>query len=39
MTLALDKAKEADAELVMATDPDADRVGIAVKMMKTSGSF
>lgn len=31
LTLALDKAKEIDAELVMATDPDADRVGIAVK--------
>lgn len=31
MTLALNKAKEIDAELVMATDPDADRVGIAVK--------
>ncbi len=31
MTLALSKAKEIDADLVMATDPDADRVGIAVK--------
>jgi phosphoglucomutase len=31
MTLALQKAKEVDADLVMATDPDADRVGIAVK--------
>ena len=31
LTLALEKAKEIDAELVMATDPDADRVGIAVK--------
>ncbi|NGP75730.1 phospho-sugar mutase [Balneolaceae bacterium YR4-1] len=31
LTMALDKAKEIDAELVMATDPDADRVGIAVK--------
>lgn len=31
LTLALNKAKEIDAELVMATDPDADRVGIAVK--------
>ncbi|MFH5831728.1 phospho-sugar mutase [Halalkalibaculum sp. DA384] len=31
LTLALDKAREIDAELVMATDPDADRVGIAVK--------
>lgn len=31
LTMALEKAKEVDAELVMATDPDADRVGIAVK--------
>ncbi|WP_420575732.1 phospho-sugar mutase [Ekhidna sp.] len=31
MTLALKKAKEIDADIVMATDPDADRVGIAVK--------
>ncbi|MDZ7681859.1 MAG: phospho-sugar mutase [Fodinibius sp.] len=31
LTMALDKAKEIDAELVMATDPDGDRVGIAVK--------
>lgn len=31
LTMALDKAKEIDAELVIATDPDADRVGIAVK--------
>lgn len=31
LTLALKKAREIDAELVMATDPDADRVGIAVK--------
>jgi phosphoglucomutase len=31
LTMALNKAKEVDAELVMATDPDADRVGIAVK--------
>lgn len=31
MTLALDLAKKIDADLVMATDPDADRVGIAVK--------
>ncbi|MDR8393278.1 phospho-sugar mutase [Aliifodinibius sp. S!AR15-10] len=34
LTLALNKAKEIDAELVMATDPDADRVGIAVKNTK-----
>ncbi len=31
LSLALKKAQEIDAELVMATDPDADRVGIAVK--------
>ncbi len=31
MTLALNKAKELDADLVMATDPDADRVGMAAK--------
>lgn len=31
LKLALKKAEEIDAELVMATDPDADRVGIAVK--------
>ncbi|MDX5347091.1 MAG: phospho-sugar mutase, partial [Hymenobacteraceae bacterium] len=31
MTLALEKASEVDADLVLATDPDADRVGIAVK--------
>ena len=31
LTLALNKAKEIDADLVMATDPDTDRVGIAVK--------
>ena len=37
LTLALNKAKEIDADLVMATDPDADRVGIAVK--NDSGDF
>lgn len=31
MTLAMKKAEEIDADLVLATDPDADRVGIAVK--------
>ncbi|MDX1618614.1 MAG: phospho-sugar mutase [Balneolaceae bacterium] len=31
LTMALEKARKIDAELVMATDPDADRVGIAVK--------
>jgi len=37
LTLALKKAQEADADLVLATDPDADRVGIAVK--NTDGEF
>lgn len=31
---AIEKAKEVDADLVMATDPDADRVAIAVKNIK-----
>lgn len=31
MTMALQKAEAIDADLVMATDPDADRVGIAAK--------
>ncbi|HAF29352.1 MAG TPA: phosphoglucomutase [Bacteroidales bacterium] len=31
LALALKKAKEIDADIVMATDPDADRVGIAIK--------
>ncbi|MAL17711.1 MAG: phosphoglucomutase [Balneola sp.] len=34
LDMALNKAKEIDAELVMATDPDADRVGIAVKNLE-----
>ncbi len=37
LTLALKKAKDIDADLVLATDPDADRVGIAVK--NTEGEF
>ena len=32
LELAIKKAKEVDADLVMATDPDGDRVGIAVKL-------
>ncbi|UCG28742.1 MAG: phospho-sugar mutase [Bacteroidales bacterium] len=31
LSMAIEKAKEVNADLVMATDPDADRVGIAVK--------
>lgn len=31
LTMALNKAKETDADMVAATDPDADRVGIAVR--------
>jgi phosphoglucomutase len=31
LTLALAKARTVDADIVMATDPDADRVGLAVK--------
>jgi len=34
MKLSLAKAKEIDADIVMATDPDADRVGIAIKNAK-----
>ncbi|MEL7001136.1 MAG: phospho-sugar mutase [Bacteroidota bacterium] len=37
MSLALKKAQQIDADLVMATDPDADRVGIAVKDL--NGNF
>ncbi len=33
LAMALDKAEEIGADLVMATDPDADRVGIAVRDM------
>ena len=31
LKMAIEKAEEVEAELVMATDPDADRVGIAVR--------
>jgi len=34
LRLALEKAREVDADLVLATDPDADRVGIALKNHK-----
>ncbi|MDX9696660.1 MAG: phospho-sugar mutase [Bacteroidales bacterium] len=37
LELAIKYAKEKDAELVLATDPDADRVGIAVKDLQ--GNF
>lgn len=37
LEMAINKAKEIDADLVMATDPDADRVGIAVKNL--NGEF
>ncbi|MDR0365084.1 MAG: phospho-sugar mutase [Bacteroidales bacterium] len=37
LTMALEKAKKVDAELIMATDPDADRVGIAIKNL--NGEF
>ena len=37
LMMAINKAVETGAELVMATDPDADRLGIAVK--NTSGEF
>jgi phosphoglucomutase len=32
--LAIKKAKEIDAEVILATDPDADRIGVAVKDLK-----
>ncbi len=31
MTMALDKAKQIKADLILATDPDADRVGVGVR--------
>ncbi|WP_164126847.1 phospho-sugar mutase [Sphingobacterium luzhongxinii] len=37
MSMAMRKGQELDADVVMATDPDADRVGIAVK--NTEGQF
>lgn len=37
LAMAIKKAEDTDAELVMATDPDSDRVGIAVK--DPSGKF
>ncbi|MGG5903086.1 phospho-sugar mutase [Sphingobacterium daejeonense] len=37
MSMAMRKGEEIDADVVMATDPDADRVGVAVKL--PSGEF
>jgi phosphoglucomutase len=37
LKLALEKARQTDADLVMGTDPDADRVGVAVKDL--NGNF
>ena len=37
LSMAIEKAKSVNADLVMATDPDADRVGIAVR--KPDGEF
>ena len=37
LKLAIEKAEETDADLVMATDPDSDRVGVAIK--DNSGKF
>jgi len=37
MQMALDKARSIDADLVLATDPDADRIGVGVK--DTEGNF
>jgi phosphoglucomutase len=37
MQMALDKGKQVGADLIMATDPDADRVGIALR--KPSGDY
>jgi phosphoglucomutase len=37
MQMALDKGKQVGADLIMATDPDADRVGVALR--KPSGEY
>ena len=34
LAMAVEKAKEVDADMVMASDPDADRLGIAIKNSK-----
>ena len=38
-TLALELAKKVDADVVLATDPDADRLGIFAKDSKTTGEY
>ena len=38
-TLALELAKEVDADIVLATDPDADRLGVYAKDAKHSGIY
>lgn len=37
LSMALEKARQVDADLILATDPDADRVGVGVK--DTNGQF
>ena len=37
LSMAIDLAKKIDADIVMASDPDADRVGMACKMTKENG--
>ncbi len=37
--IAIKKAKEIDADLILATDPDTDRVGVAVKSDKSDKSY
>ena len=34
MAMAIEKAKEVDADIVMASDPDADRIGVVIKNTK-----
>ena len=34
MAMAIEKAKEVDADIVMASDPDADRIGVVIKDSK-----
>ena len=36
MAMAIEKAKEVDADIVMASDPDADRVGVVIKNTKVN---